>query len=93
MSSNSKLIFNLSEEDVAFIDAKIATGDFASTSEVIAEGIRALQARDETLEAWLRNDVVPTYTAMKADPSRGLNADAVFGEIRTIHAERLKDRP
>jgi antitoxin ParD1/3/4 len=42
------------------------------------------------VERWLRKDVASTYDAMKADPSRGIDAKTVLAEIRAHHALRLK---
>jgi len=49
-----------------------------------------LQERDEALERWLREEVAPTYDAMKEDPSRGIPADQVFAKIRDHHTALLK---
>ncbi|MGA9600132.1 MAG: hypothetical protein WBS22_07760, partial [Methylocystis sp.] len=57
--------------------AKVSSGDYASESEVIRDGLRALLARDRAVENWMRQEVVPAYDRMKADPSRGRSvADA-----------------
>ena len=34
--------------------AKVATGEYATESEVIREGLRTLLARDHAVEGWLR---------------------------------------
>jgi len=39
-------------------------------------------------ERWLREDVVPVVTAMRADPSRGVALPDAFDTIRAMHAER-----
>jgi antitoxin ParD1/3/4 len=46
--------------------------------------------RDAAVEPWLREDVAASYDAMKADPSRGIDARTVFSEIRARHATRSK---
>ena len=43
------------------VRAKWTRCDYASESEVIREGLRALAARDRALEAWLRDTVAPAY--------------------------------
>jgi antitoxin ParD1/3/4 len=85
-----KRTFSLSEEQSEFIDAQVERGGYATASEVVRAGLRALQERDAVIEKWLREEVVPTYDAAIADPSRGIPADEVFAEIRAMHAERMK---
>jgi antitoxin ParD1/3/4 len=80
----------LPAEHAAFIDAKVAAGDYASASEVVRAGLRALQERDAAVEKWLREDVARTYDAMKADPERGITAEKLFDEIRAHHASKTK---
>jgi antitoxin ParD1/3/4 len=91
MAATEKRTFSLPAEHTAFIDAQVASGAFASGSEVVRAGLRALQERDAVVERWLREEVAATYDAMQADPARALPAKAVFDEIRARHAARLKD--
>ena len=57
MTSVQKRSFSLTEVQAHYIDNKVASGAFASGSEVIREGLRALQMRDAAIEKWLREDV------------------------------------
>lgn len=92
MSTIAKRTVSLPSEQAAFIDAKVAAGDYASASEVVRAGLRALKERDDAVERWLREDVAPTFDAMAADPARGVSAQNVFADIRAHHAKRLKGR-
>ena len=92
MPTVEKRTISLPSEQAAFIDAKVSAGDYASVSEVIRAGIRALKERDEAVERWLRDEVAPTYDEMKSDPSRALSSASVFSDIRARHEERQKDR-
>jgi antitoxin ParD1/3/4 len=91
MAGVSKRTFSLPQEQAAFIDRKVAAGDYASGSEVIREGLRALQARDAAIERWLREEVAPTYDAVKADPSKLIPAEDVKRMIDGWVAQRVKD--
>jgi putative addiction module CopG family antidote len=53
------------------VRGKVASGEYASESEVIRDGLRALLARERAVEAWLVQRVAPAYDAMQDDPSRG----------------------
>lgn len=90
MSATAKRTVSLPEEQSAFIDAKVATGDYASASEVVRAGLRALKERDEAVERWLREEVAPTVDAMAADPGRAVAADEVRRALAARHATRMK---
>ena len=91
MPATDKRTFSLPAEQARYIDALVASGAYATASEVVRAGLRALQERDAAVERWLREEVVPVAAAMQADPHRGIPADQVFAEIRALHAQRLKD--
>ena len=86
MSAADKRTFTLPVEQSSYIDSLVAAGAYASASEVVRAGIRALQERDGAVERWLREEVAAAYDAMKVDPSRGIPADDVFAAIRARHA-------
>lgn len=90
MSTIEKRSFSLPTEHAAFIDAQVASGAYASGSEVIRAGLRALQERDAAVERWLRQEVALAYDAMKSDPSCAIPAEDVFAAVRARHADRLK---
>jgi len=89
MAGAEKRSFSLPSEHAAFIDAKVSSGAYASGSEVIRAGLRALQERDAAVDRWLQEEVIPAYDAIKADPSRGIEAQKVFDDLRAHHAVRL----
>ncbi len=91
MSNVEKRTVSLPAEHAAYIDKLVDEGLYASASEVMRAGLRALQERDAAVEKWLRKEVAAAYDAMKADPSRGLSADDVADEIRAAHAARMKE--
>lgn len=85
-----KRTVSLPSEHAAFIDQMVASGSFASASEVVRAGLRALQERNDAVERWLREDVAPLYDRVKADPESVLSTDQVFDAVRAHHADRLK---
>lgn len=90
MSSTDKRTISLPAEQASYIDALVASGTYATASEVIRAGLRALQERDAAVERWLREEVVPAYDAMQANPGRGVSASQVTAALDALHAERLK---
>ena len=93
MPSSEKRTFSLPAEQARFIDSLVASGSYATGSEVIRAGLRALQERDAAIERWLREEVVPVAKAMQEDPGRGIPIDEVRANLRALHAGRLKAGP
>ncbi len=91
MASTEKRTISLPTEHTAYIDSLVASGSYASASEVVRAGLRALQERDAAVERWLQEEVAPVYDAMEANPERARTAENVFAGIRARHASRLKD--
>ena len=92
MSKVSKRTFSLPTEQAAYIDAKVDSGAYATGSEVIRAGLRALQERDAAVERWLQDEVAPIYDAMKANPERKLSTKSVFSEARARYTAKRKAR-
>ncbi len=90
MSGIEKRTVSLPAAQANYIDALVEAGSYASASEVVRAGLRALQERDEAVARWLREEVAPVYDAMQAEPGRGLSADQVTAELAAHHAARLK---
>jgi len=90
MRTTQQFSITVPNEMADMIRAKVQSGEYASESEVIRDGLRALQARDRLLEKWIRDEVVPAYDAMKADPSRGIPIEEVRARLAEKHAKRLE---
>jgi putative addiction module CopG family antidote len=89
MRTTQQMSITLPNDMADVVKAKVRTGEYASESEVIRDGLRALMARDRAVESWLHNQVGPAYDALKADPSRGVTADHVRARLA---AERSKSK-
>ncbi|WP_442581546.1 type II toxin-antitoxin system ParD family antitoxin [Mesorhizobium sp. ASY16-5R] len=90
MSATEKRTFSLPAEQAAFIDRLVESGTYATSSEVIRAGLRALQERDAAVERWLREEVVPTYDEIKAHPERVISGEQLLENMRRLHNARLK---
>ncbi len=82
MPSPEKRTFSLPTEQAGYIDSLVASGSFASGSEVVRAGLRALQERDAAVEKWLHEEVIGVCDAIWADPGRAIPAAQVFATIR-----------
>lgn len=87
MRTTQQLSITLPNEMVEVVKAKVRAGEYASESEVIRDGLRALLARDRAVENWLHEQVGPAYDALKADPSRAVTADQVRARLAAEHAK------
>jgi antitoxin ParD1/3/4 len=84
MRSTQQFSVTLPNEMAALVRAKVASGEYASESEVIREGLRALNARERAMDDWLRQKALPAYAAYRADPSQGMSLD----EVRALIGKR-----
>ena len=85
MRSTQQFSITLPNDMADAVRAKVSTGEYATESEVIRDGLRALLARDRAVEDWLRQDVAATYDALKADPSRAVEPDNVKARLKAAH--------
>ena len=69
------------------IKTKVRSGEYATESEVIREGLRALLNRDRAIESWLQNEVGVAYDALKSDPSRAVTVDQVRERLASENAK------
>jgi putative addiction module CopG family antidote len=87
-----KFSVSLPDEMAEMVRTKVSSGEYATESEVIHDGLRALQARDQALEDWLRQEVAPAYDAIEADPSRGRSVENVRASLAVAHEQATKIR-
>lgn len=87
MRTTQQMSITLPTEMADVVKAKVRAGEYASESEVIRDGLRALIARDRAVETWLHDQVGPAYDALKADPSRAVTVDQVRARLAAEHAK------
>ncbi|MCP4383044.1 MAG: type II toxin-antitoxin system ParD family antitoxin [Hyphomicrobiales bacterium] len=88
MSETEKRTFSLPTEHAAFIDAKVESGSYASASEVVRAGLRALQERDAAVERWLKEEVATAFDEVRNGSSRTVPVGDAFDEIRARHGAK-----
>jgi len=67
-------------------EARVKAGEYASISEVVREGLRALDWKDKLFDEILKAKVEEAL----ADPRPDLSSDEVWNAIEARHEERLK---
>ncbi|PBB07294.1 type II toxin-antitoxin system ParD family antitoxin [Kocuria sp. WRN011] len=68
MRTTRQLSITLPNEMADALRDRVNSGAYASESEVIRDGLRALFARDQAVEEWLRNEVAETCGALHSNP-------------------------
>ena len=85
MRTTQQFSITLPNEMAAAVKSKVEAGEYATESEVIRDGIRALLARDQAVDHWLKDQVGPAYDALKADPTRAVSVDQIKARLRAEH--------
>ena len=85
MRTTQQLSITLPNDMADIVKDKVRTGEYATESEVIRDGLRALLARDRAVESWLHNQVGRAYDALKADPTRAVTIHQVRAYLRDEH--------
>lgn len=81
MRTTQQMSITLPLELARMVKSKVEAGGYASESEVIREGLRALQERDAVVEQWLQSQVGPAVDRFRADPTRSASLDDAFGRL------------
>jgi len=87
MRTTKQMSVTLPHEMADMVRSKVVSGEYASESEVIREGLRALAARDRAVEAWLRDQVAPAYDRHLAHPDSALSAGEVRARLESLHSQ------
>jgi len=82
MRSTQQFSITLTNEMAEMIRVRVASGDYASESEVIREGLRALSDRDKAIESWLVNTAAPALDGLRKNPASGRSTEQVRAAIR-----------
>jgi antitoxin ParD1/3/4 len=89
MRNTHPLSITLPHDMAAMVKAKVSSGEYATESEVIRDGLRILQARDAAMEKWLQGEVAKSYDEFAADPNSGIPVADVMARLRASYRERL----
>jgi len=88
MRSTQQFSITLPHEMAQLVRSKVSSGEYASESEVIRDGLRALMARDNAINAWLVNEVGPAHDALRNDAARGIEAKDVRAALNAKHKKK-----
>lgn len=90
MRNNTPLTITLPPEMLAMVREKVASGEYASDSEVIRDGLRTMLARDAALEKWLRGEVVKSCQEYADDPGKAVPIEEAMARARAAYRARTR---
>jgi antitoxin ParD1/3/4 len=93
MRTTAQLSITLPKALASAVKARVKSGRYASESEVIREGLRALLERERAIERWLRDEVVPTMEALQADRTVALSAREARRALAAQPGRRARSKP
>jgi antitoxin ParD1/3/4 len=89
MPTRTTVNISLTPELGAFLQSRVKSGRYQTTSEVVREALRLLQHQEKEREVGLKQLKVKLQRgALQAQRGELLDADEVFEELRKLIAER-----
>ena len=88
MRNTQPISITLPHDMAAMVKAKVASGEYATESEVIRDGLRTLLARDAAIESWLRGEIATSYDEFAANPAAGIPASDIMARLRASYRQR-----
>ncbi len=79
-----QLTITLPDDIAELVRAKVASGEYASESDMVQDGIENLVAQDAPLESWLTETVAPAYDRLRTQPDRVVSAEQVRARIQAM---------
>jgi antitoxin ParD1/3/4 len=83
MRTTQQFSITLPNDMANAVEQKVTSGAYASVSEVLREGVRALIDRDAAVERWLRDEVLAGHQEYLDDPSKGIPAEDILKRIKS----------
>lgn len=91
MRTTKQLSITLPTNMAEALKERVASGAYASESEVVRDGLRTLFARDKAVDTWLRTEVAASYDELRADSSRAIGSAKMRDHLTELHSGRLAE--
>jgi len=88
MRTTKQMSITLPTGMAELVKERVASGAYASESEVVRDGLRALFAREEAIESWLRTEVVAAYDELRENPARAISSADMRARLADVHSHR-----
>ena len=92
MRTTQQFSITFPHEMAEAVERKIQSGAYASVSEVMRDGVRALIEQDAAIERWLREDVISGHAEHLADPSKAVPAQDLLRRIKARRSAEKKTK-
>ena len=91
MGQTNRLNITLTDEVVIkFVRSKVASGAYASESDLVNQGLMALKEESEERERWEREVLLPAHDRLMANPSSAIPIEQVERNLEARRRQRLK---
>jgi antitoxin ParD1/3/4 len=78
------------EAAIEFVRGKVRSGEYASESDVVHEGLKALKEESEERARWEQEVLLPAHDRLMADPSSAVSTEQVEKNLEARRRQRLK---
>jgi antitoxin ParD1/3/4 len=87
-AASETLSVTLPADLVRLVEAKVASGEYATQSDVVQDGLQGLMDRGLASEHWLRTEVAAAFDAHRREPTDVRPGDAVRAGLEKRFAAR-----
>lgn len=88
MRTTTQMSITLPNTMAQDIKTRVAAGEYASESEMVREGLRALAARNAAVERWLETEAVAAFDEASAHPELSKSSE----EVRAMLNDQVRAR-
>ena len=89
MRTTKQLSITLPNNMAEALRQRVDSGEYASESEVIRDGLRALFARDAAVEQWLRTEVLEAYDELRANPDQAITSAELKKQLKEAREQKM----
>lgn len=89
MRTTKQLSITLPNNMAEALRQRVDSGEYASESEVIRDGLRALFARDAAVEQLLRTEVVEAYDELRANPDQAITSAELKKQLKEAREQKM----
>lgn len=81
MRTTRQLSITMPNEMADALRERVASGAYASESEVVRDGLRALFRQDQAVERWLQTEVLAAYDELRSDPTEAVSSKDMRAQL------------